>query len=335
MSSESQNIDPENSAGANGSQDNMPCPNCRAQMPQGMRFCRVCGFRLGEGVEEYTETVRLGSQPTAATAMQSHTTPFGAGAMSAAGASQVALGKKKRKGKGPHWIVWVILAAIIVSVAGGSFLRPFSMTIGGHPGAGSDAPKSKFGTSKFVSVDGGAMLDAIEPPNGPADKAGLLGGDIITTYDGQTVKDDDDIRKLLASTPVGKTVEIVFIRDGETKNTQLTTINEDEMERLNELLESRPEGEGFIGEGTNLDRVQVPGMNIYGVQLHDVRRNRPAYISGLRSEDIVIEFGGLPMRTRREFELRIERALPDTEVKAVVIRNGERLEIPIRIGINN
>ncbi|HEV3470225.1 MAG TPA: hypothetical protein VG148_12945, partial [Pyrinomonadaceae bacterium] len=35
------------------------CPNCRAEMVAGLRFCRMCGFRLGEGVEEYTETRRF------------------------------------------------------------------------------------------------------------------------------------------------------------------------------------------------------------------------------------------------------------------------------------
>src|SRR5215212_2734037 len=39
------------------------CPNCSAPMPREMRFCRACGCRLGEGVEEYTETVRFVRAP--------------------------------------------------------------------------------------------------------------------------------------------------------------------------------------------------------------------------------------------------------------------------------
>lgn len=340
MPSDSQSVEqPHGNMNGPQAEQGEPCPSCRAMMPKGMRFCRLCGFRLGEGVEEYTETVRFNGQKTGQATSNpgtnSQTTPFGAqdwGAMTPAGASQVALGKKKPKSKGPHWIVWVILAVIIFSVAGGSFIRPLKFSVGDSGSAGAGGAKSKFGTSEFVSVEGGAMIDAISPPGGPADKAGLLGGDIINSFDGQTVKGEDDIRKVLTSTPVGKTVDVVYVRDGETKTTKLTTVSEDELERLTELFDDK-EGKGFIAEGTNLDRVQVPGMNIYGVQLHDVRKNRPAYISGLRDEDIVIEFGGLPMRTRREFEIRIERAIPDSTVKTVVIRNGERIEIPVMIGI--
>src|SRR6185436_2551576 len=36
------------------------CSNCHSAMPSELRFCRNCGFRLGEGVAEYTETVRFG-----------------------------------------------------------------------------------------------------------------------------------------------------------------------------------------------------------------------------------------------------------------------------------
>src|ERR1700745_28798 len=35
------------------------CSNCHSTMPAELRFCRNCGFRLGEGVADYTETVRF------------------------------------------------------------------------------------------------------------------------------------------------------------------------------------------------------------------------------------------------------------------------------------
>src|SRR5258708_13698875 len=39
------------------------CGNCHAPMPKELRFCRNCGFRLGEGSAEYTETVRFQNVP--------------------------------------------------------------------------------------------------------------------------------------------------------------------------------------------------------------------------------------------------------------------------------
>ena len=336
MSSESQSV--KEPKGASGAQDNTSCPNCRALMPQGMRFCRLCGFRLGEGIEEYTETVRLGSQPrtaSAAGAEQQPRAPFSSaqewGAMSPAGASSVALGRRRRRGKGPHWVVWVILAIVISSVAGGSFIRPFRLNIGG-PGAGNaPAPSlSKVGASSFSTADGGgAMIESVTPPDAPMDKAGLIGGDIIKSFDGKAVATDSELRKQIAATPVGKPVEVIYVRDGETKKTTLTTVSEDEMDRLTEIASNVPRG--FLGVD-DMERVAVPNTNLYGVRVGDVTKNAPANMAGLQDEDIIIEFGGTPIRTPDELTERIHRATPYSIIKTVVMRGAERVELDIKAG---
>jgi len=113
----------------------------------------------------------------------------------------------------------------------------------------------------------------------------------------------------------------------------LTTVSKEEMERLRDVFNKRPEGRGFFGiDDDDLERVLVPGTNIYGVRLDDVLRNRPAYIAGLRNGDILIEFDGIPVRTPEEFLARIKRAVPDSTVKVVIVRGTERLEIPVKMG---
>jgi S1-C subfamily serine protease len=310
-------------------------------MPQGMRFCRQCGFRLGEGVEDYTETVRLGNQPQGRTAFaqggaQSQGAPYGAqpwGAMSPAGASQVAFGKKKRRSKGPHWIVWVILSVVIASVAGGSFIRPLRINIGSGGGAsGTGAAQSKVGASKFSSEGGGAMVISVSTPDGPMDKAGLVGGDVITSFDGKPVTNDSELRKQIAATPIGKTVEVVYTRDGETKKTTLTTVSEDEIDRLDDIAENIPDG--FLGID-GLHRIAVPNTNIYGVQVDNVIDNRPAKMAGLQDGDIITEFGGTPIRTAEELGNRIDRTKPYSTVKTVIYRGAERMEIEVKVGIDD
>lgn len=325
----------EQPSGINGTQNSTACPNCRAQMPYGMRFCRLCGFRLGEGVEEYTETVRFGGQAATASGARAQGAPFGAhdwGAMTPSHESQVALGRKKRKRKGPHWIVWVILSIVLASVAGGSFMFPFRVNIGGGPrGAGSGPQQSKVGASGFSTVDGGVMIDSASPPDGPIDKAGLIGGDVVTSFDGQPVKSDNDLRKQIGATPVGKTVEVLYTRDGGAKKTTLTTVSEVELEGLNDIAGDIPDG--FLGID-DLDRVPVPNTNLYGVKLGQVIRNRPAYISGLREDDILIEFNGIPIRTPEELGARIDRTAPDSVVPVIVMRGDQRMEIKVTVGID-
>src|SRR5919205_242426 len=55
---------------------NTACPSCHAVLVAGMRFCRMCGYRLGEGVEEYAATQRFDTPPTAAAQTPPATDPF-------------------------------------------------------------------------------------------------------------------------------------------------------------------------------------------------------------------------------------------------------------------
>src|SRR5690349_24699052 len=82
--------------------------------------------------------------------------------------------------------------------------------------------RSYFGVNGFDEVPGGVTFDNVEAPGGPADKAGLVGGDIIQTFDGHRVTDADELGDLLRQTPIGKTVAVTYLPDVELKTTQLT-----------------------------------------------------------------------------------------------------------------
>jgi hypothetical protein len=315
-----------------------------------MRFCRACGCRLGEGVEEYTETVRFQSAPNTSPAGKARTAwavppltsrhdakEFKAMAERihertvkslTTGLGQMKIGRACKRV--PRWMVWVIVPVMIASMTGGFITNSGSRNRSRR--AASAAAASSYLGSHYKTVQGGAFIVDITPPGSAADKAGLVGGDVITTFDGKPVRSDSDLTSLLTSTPVGKTVEVTYIRDGETKLTRLTTVSEKENDRLDEAFNDRPEGKGFLGVDNDFKRVQIPDTNLYGVQVKDVHKNRPGYIAGLRDGDIVIEFGGTPIRTAEEFSKRIDRALPDSTVKVVVMRGGTRLEIPVKMG---
>jgi len=59
----------------------------------------------------------------------------------------------------------------------------------------------------------GALVSQVVP-DGPADKAGFEQGDVIVNFDGRTVGDSKDLPRIVASTPVGKTVTVKLLRDG-------------------------------------------------------------------------------------------------------------------------
>ena len=308
-------------------------------MPSGLRFCRNCGYRLGEGSAEYTETVRFqngqratppGNVATAASAAYRTRYELGGGPVAVGPGGQIRRRRKKMSG-----MSWIFLALIIFFIGAGGFTALFSPLRRGinfefHPPA---SPRSYVGVNQFDSTDGGVTFDDVEPPGSPADKAGLVGGDIITIFDGQLVTSDDEMMDLLGKTPIGKTVEVVFVRDGETKTTKLTTISREVFDQLVRAFRSRPEGRGQLGyEPGDAERVDVSETKLHGVRLGKILPSRPADLAGLRDGDVVIEFDRIPIRTPEELRSRVQRALPYSTVNVVVIRGTERLEIPVKMG---
>ena len=233
-------------------------------------------------------------------------------------------------------MAWVFVGLLIFFVGAAAFtaiINPIRNNSGGRMVIRTPVVKSYVGVDSWNTADNGVTFDAVDAPGGPADKAGLVGGDIITKFDGQDVRDEDQMGELMERTPIGKTVEIEYIRDGEKKKTQLTTVSVDEFRRLGREFERRPEGRGQFGyEDGDAERVPVPGKNIYGVKLGTILQSRPADIAGIKKDDIVIEFDGVPIRTTDEFLMRVRRALPYSTVKVVVVRGEEELEIPVKMG---
>ncbi|HEV8428348.1 MAG TPA: PDZ domain-containing protein [Pyrinomonadaceae bacterium] len=183
--------------------------------------------------------------------------------------------------------------------------------------------------AKFDQTDEGVILESASLPGGPADKAGLIGGDTVVSFDGQKIDKEDQLEELMTKTPLGKTVDVEYLRDGEKKTTKLTTISQQDEERLNREFRRRPEGTGQFGyEDGDAERVRVPGMNIYGVKLGTILRSRPADLAGVKEGDIVIEFDGVPIRTSDEFLMRVRRGLPYSTVKLVVMRGAEAEQPP-------
>jgi len=302
------------------------CSNCHSPMPGELRFCRNCGFRLGEGVSEYTETVRFDSARAG---------------MVASGMQMPLAPKKKRRMSGMAWIFVALLVFFIGAAAFTAIITPIRHNVRNVGITVPAKPKSFVGVDGFDTADdeSGVTFDSVEAPDSPADKAGMVGGDIITSWDGTQVRDEDQMSELLTNTPIGKTVDVEYLRDGEKKTTKLTTISQDEFRRLEGAFAKRAEGLGQFGFDNRTERVEIPGTKIHGIRLDRILPNRPADLAGIKEGDIVIQFGDAPIRTTEEFSMRVKRALPYSTVKVVVMRGGgepgtplEKIEIPVKMG---
>src|SRR4030095_1922189 len=83
--------------------------NCHSAMPSELRFCRNCGFRLGEGVAEYTETVRFDGTHAG----------MGPGAVSVPSVC-----KRRRRMSGMAWIFVALLVFFVGAAAFTAVISP-------------------------------------------------------------------------------------------------------------------------------------------------------------------------------------------------------------------
>ena len=307
------------------------CGNCREPMPRQLRFCRNCGYRLGEGSAEYTETVHFQKPPGAfpGNGPASSFPPYAApGAMSAASGTPIK--KRRKRMSGMTWMFLGLLIFFVAAAALTAIIRPSRRN---PPAVAREAPRSYVGVSPFDNTEGGVTFENVVPPGSPADKAGLVGGDIVTTFDGQTITSDDQMMELLGTTPVGKTVDVVYIRDSETKTTKLTTVSKEEFDRLGRTYRQRPEGHGRFGfDDDNTERVPIPGTKMFGIRLDEIHTNFPADMAGIKEGDIVIEFDKVPIRTPEELSARVRRAIPYSTITVVVVRGSETIPIQVKMG---
>jgi membrane-associated protease RseP (regulator of RpoE activity) len=317
------------------STDVQACPSCNAALVDGMRFCRQCGYRLGEGLAEYVETERFDRRPGFSGLPQGNQGLTGAsGAQTTVMTPPLAPARKPKRGRKLMWM-FAVVAFLLVTVVGGKLLftaiRDAAQRNGISLQSQPEQPRSFVGASEFSDIENasGALLEE-SLPGSPAEQAGLVDGDIIQKFDGTDVKDEDSLRDAISQTPIGKTVEVVYLRDGETKTTKLTTISN----RDYDLDAHFPRERGLMGVD-DLDRVEVEGTKIYGVRVGDVYDNRPADLAGLKEGDIITEFEGKPVRTAEGLGGYIALAKPASTVKLIVYREGQRIELPVKMGRRN
>ncbi|HMI51973.1 MAG TPA: Do family serine endopeptidase [Candidatus Saccharimonadales bacterium] len=79
-------------------------------------------------------------------------------------------------------------------------------------------------TLKSLGAPYGVVIEGVEPGS-PAEKAGLKGGDVITSVNGQAVKSGNDLVNPIATAPIGSKVKVGFVRDRAQK--EATAVVED------------------------------------------------------------------------------------------------------------
>ncbi|MFC3615522.1 Do family serine endopeptidase [Lutimaribacter marinistellae] len=192
---------------------------------------------------------------------------------------------------------------------------------------------------------GGALIS--EVPDGPAKEAGLLAGDVITSFDGVEVEDTRGLVRQVGETTVGKTVRVVVLRDGATKTIRVTLGRREDAERA-EAGETMSEEEGDVTEPSERELLGLTvtpltdqlrsdmglDANATGLLISEVDETSEAYEKGLRAGDLITEAGQQKVASLSELDTRIEEAR-DAGRKSLLLlvrRGGEPRFVALSLG---
>jgi serine protease Do len=192
-------------------------------------------------------------------------------------------------------------------------------------------------TAKAFGLPGasGALIATVNP-NGPADKAGLEPGDVVTDFNGKPVKDSDSLVGMVVNTKPGTSVPLTVYRNNQRKTINVT-IDELDLEaeqtrgarRNNNTpndTEPQPQASGL---GLTLDaitpdaarRLDLPS-NQGGAIVTDVERNSPADKAGVAPGDVILEVNRKKVANTSQVTRELQSVQPGQPVFLLVWRDG-------------
>lgn len=176
----------------------------------------------------------------------------------------------------------------------------------------------------------GALVQQVTEDS-PAEKAGLEGGDVIITFNGENLEDSFDLRNAVGLLTPGTDADITYIRDGKRRTSRITVeAVEEERTVLNETVaDDIPSMESFSGAtitGIPGDLDLRDGAD--GVYISDVRVGSRADRFGLREGDIIRQINRTELTDLKSFETFLENN--EGPYALVVERDGQTAYLGVR-----
>ncbi len=130
---------------------------------------------------------------------------------------------------------------------------------------------------------GGALIAGMSE-DGPADKGGILAGDVVVEFNGKPVENMRALPRLVADTPPGQSVPLVVVRDGSRVNLQIEVgLLEEE-----QVAAASSESSDSDGEGGDAPAAETPA-DMFGLKLGPITEEaRQTYAIDASVEGVLV-----------------------------------------------
>jgi serine protease Do len=176
----------------------------------------------------------------------------------------------------------------------------------------------------------GALVSDVSEKS-PAEKAGLKEGDVIVEFNGKKVTDSRHLKLEVARIQPGESVPLKVLRDGSTRELQVTVNEMPGQERLarhDNSSGSDKEDTGTLNGVTvgDLDRqarqqFDLPA-GVHGVVITDVAPDSAAAEAGLKPGDVIQEINRKSVKTAEEAVKMTEKSTDNKHTLLRVWSNG-------------
>jgi serine protease Do len=194
-------------------------------------------------------------------------------------------------------------------------------------------------TAEALNLGGarGALVAGVDE-KGPAKPAGIEVGDVITRFDGKEVKDSRDLPRIVASTPVGKAVDVTVVRKGkeQVKSVTLGRLEDNDRQQQAGLNQPPAEAPSVTRQALGLNLSSISDEvrkrfnikeNVKGVVVTRVDPNSPAADKRIQPGDVVVEVGQEPVATPADLTRRLDQLKKDGRKSALLLVSNAQGEV--------
>ncbi len=163
---------------------------------------------------------------------------------------------------------------------------------------------------------------------GPADQAGIKVGDIITSVDGKSIKDGDDLVNTITARHPGSTAKIGYLRNGQQESATVTI--QDRTKTVGSLTgqNNGPNENGPGEEEAGPDKLGVTAVNlpqqltskgVHGVLIQAVKPGSFADEIGLSQGAVINEINKTPINNKSDYTAAVNALKSGEDVVVSII----------------
>ena len=178
----------------------------------------------------------------------------------------------------------------------------------------------------------GALVAGVEK-SGPADKGGLVAGDVILRFDGKAINSSSDLPRAVGGLKPGKSVNVEVLRKGATKTLSVVVAeapnDKDDVSSPSKGA-TKPEVNRIgliLNELTPQQKKKLNGKN--GLLVTDSQG--ASALAGVRRGDIVLGINNAEVATVEQFNKTLSGILNGKTVAVLVLRGESTLYVPIKV----